>query len=353
MRNVMTFTLQATIGILGGAVLLVCSSCVAAEDEKVGPPAPPEERPNRSIARAIYFADESAGTIYRANPDGSDTRPLIAGLRMPRGPAIDARDRKIYWVDALAYKIQRANLDGSGVEDFITDGLATIGPALVDSSRRRLYWVNSVHRSETDVDRSIHSVKLDGTDRKIVVPPSLRGTRLITTPVQNEANGRLFWMARREPRQTRIVSVDVDGADFTDHGPAPGAWDQYHFHGLAIDPRRNKLYWPLYAARKIQRSDLDGTNVEDVLSGLGGEPQAIALDLDGGKIYWGEVHGKMIGRANLDGSDRQTLKSHLRLPRGLAIEFAKPAGKPPAVPNPRDTELDFLSRARTPNVGQL
>ena len=60
---------------------------------------------------------------------------------------------------------------------------------------------------------------------------------------------------------------------------------------------------------KIQRANLDGTNVEDVIPSLQfGLPGGVALAVGDGKIYWtnwGFPEG--IQCANLDGSNVQTL----------------------------------------------
>ncbi len=46
-----------------------------------------------------------------------------------------------------------------------------------------------------------------------------------------------------------------------------------------------KMYWTDFDADKIQRADLDGANVEDLVTGLT-DPFGIALDPAAGKIYW-------------------------------------------------------------------
>ena len=48
-----------------------------------------------------------------------------------------------------------------------------------------------------------------------------------------------------------------------------------------------KIYWTDWITRKIQCSNLDGTNVEDVITGLG-EPRGIAVDAVGGR-YTGQT----------------------------------------------------------------
>lgn len=74
---------------------------------------------------------------------------------------------------------------------------------------------------------------------------------------------------------------------------------------LAVESSRtegapgDKLYWSDAGAGKIQRADLDGSNVEDILTGLPG-PGDLAIDPYAGKMYWTSPLG--IRRANLDGT---------------------------------------------------
>ena len=56
------------------------------------------------------------------------------------------------------------------------------------------------------------------------------------------------------------------------------------------------MYWADSTKDKIQRADLDGSNVEDfVTSGLS-DPSGIALDVAGGKMYWTDVLADKIQR---------------------------------------------------------
>ena len=64
------------------------------------------------------------------------------------------------------------------------------------------------------------------------------------------------------------------------------------------------LYWTDTGAGKIQRANLDGSEVQTIVSGLE-DPEGIALNGGGGKIYWTEW-GKT-QRANLDGSQVESL----------------------------------------------
>ena len=61
------------------------------------------------------------------------------------------------------------------------------------------------------------------------------------------------------------------------------------------------MYWTDWRASKIQRANLDGSNVEDLITTGLGSPTGIALDLVAGKMYW--TDGNTIQRANLDGTN--------------------------------------------------
>ena len=87
----------------------------------------------------------------------------------------------------------------------------------------------------------------------------------------------------------------------------------------------NKIYWVDQFNNKIQRANLDGSNVEDLLTGADGinSPTGLVVDLGGGKIYWSEYTGiGKICRANLDGSGIETLYSGIGYPSGLALDIA-------------------------------
>ena len=91
--------------------------------------------------------------------------------------------------------------------------------------------------------------------------------------------------------------------------------------GLALDVSGGKMYWTDRDTDKIQRSNLDGTGVEDLLTGLIG-PTGLALDVSGGKMYWTEILGS-IHRSNLDGSRVEDLvTTGLGSPTGLALDVS-------------------------------
>lgn len=86
----------------------------------------------------------------------------------------------------------------------------------------------------------------------------------------------------------------------------------------------DKMYWTDYVAGKIQRANLDGADVEELLTGLH-MPFGIALDLVNEKMYFAEndvgAAVTQISRANLDGTGVEVLITGYRA-FGVALDTA-------------------------------
>ena len=88
-------------------------------------------------------------------------------------------------------------------------------------------------------------------------------------------------------------------------------------------PTASKLYWTDWGTDRIQRANLDGSGVEDVVVGGGLDgPDGLALDAAGGKMYWTDAGASRIQRANLDGSSVENLVTGLGIPYGLALDVS-------------------------------
>ena len=55
--------------------------------------------------------------------------------------------------------------------------------------------------------------------------------------------------------------------------------------GVTLAAGASKMYWTDFGTNKIQRANLDGSSVEELVTGLS-VPIGIALDVSGGKMYW-------------------------------------------------------------------
>lgn len=92
--------------------------------------------------------------------------------------------------------------------------------------------------------------------------------------------------------------------------------------GIALDIANGKMYWTNFGAQKLQRANLDGTNVQDLVTGLG-QPTAVALDVHKGKMYWADAGTLKIQRANLDGTGiEDVITSGLSDPVSLTLRLS-------------------------------
>ncbi len=120
----------------------------------------------------------------------------------------------------------------------------------------------------------------------------------------------------------KIQRANLDGSNIEDLITTGLIYPQ----GIALDLTGKKMYWTDGGTDKIQRANLDGSNVEDLIAtGLTSSPtgpEGIALDVSGGKIYWTDFSTGKIQRANLDGSNVEDLiTTGLRHPQGIALDL--------------------------------
>ena len=92
----------------------------------------------------------------------------------------------------------------------------------------------------------------------------------------------------------------------------------------AASAQLDKIYWVDQSNDKIQRANLDGSTIEDVLTSANGvnNPTEILIDAVNGKMYWSEYFSGNIKRANLDGTNIEILYSGLSSPAGMAFDTA-------------------------------
>ena len=255
----------------------------------------------------IYWTDWDAGKIQRANFDGSHIEDLVIGLSNPAGIALDSPNDMMYWVERGGGKIRRANLDGTNVEDLVTGMRHPFGITLGISPTGGLRFDPNVIEDQTFTV---------GTAVDLTLPIAIGGTRsVIYTLVPSLPAGLSFGpghiggtpTAPLPPTPFTYTATDATGASasltFTiTVQDTPSLTDVY-------------MYWVDVVENKIQRANLDGTNVQDIATGFG-RPVSIAVDIASGKMYWtdrdrndltDQAGRSSIHRANLNGTNVETL----------------------------------------------
>ena len=127
------------------------------------------------------------------------------------------------------------------------------------------------------------------------------------------AGDKIYWA---DGSGWKIQRANLDGSQVQDVVTGlDGGLD-----GLALDASGGKLYWTERSANKIRRANLDGSQKQDLVTGLD-EPIEVALDVSGGKMYWVDYNTGKIQRANLDGSQKQDLIS-VNGPHDIALDVS-------------------------------
>ena len=127
------------------------------------------------------------------------------------------------------------------------------------------------------------------------------------------------------------VSTNVDGVDyhFVAKAVPNNSWkieeigdDKSQQQG-PVQPLNALVYWIDWGVDKIQRANLDGSNIEDLVTQGLDRPVGIAIDIAGGKMYWTDIDTGKIQRANLDGSNIEDLITRgLDGPSDIALDVA-------------------------------
>ena len=191
---------------------------------------------------------------------------------------------------------------------------------LDNSSVGLLYWVdygNDVIKRST----------LNGTNVQTMVDLKAfwRRRRRLRHAAQyiaiDAAAGKMYWT---DSASNRIQRADLDGSNvetvlsgFTGSG----------LRGIDVDSAGGKIYWTDFAAQKIQRANLDGSGVQDLVTGSLSGVRGLTLDLAAGKMYWADMAENTLRRANLDGSNIETLWTGDPAADPVAIALDTNAGK--------------------------
>ena len=216
---------------------------------------------------------------------------------------------KLYWIetdlDTSQSKIKRANLNGSNIENVVTD-LQAASDITLDLHNHKMYWI-------AGYSSKVQRANLDGSNIENIIigfnlPPG--GGGMAITCFNGKCEGKATPKGGNPiviPHEKLIAPICI-----------------------AID--ENKIYWGNNHLDIFQRSNFDGTNIEDIeikelILPIGIRinqwiyPINIEIDSDADKIYWTDAYASKIQRANLDGSDPEDLITDTRTAYALALDI--------------------------------
>jgi virginiamycin B lyase len=213
-------------------------------------------------ATHIYWADEAGGTIGRANIDGSEVEPdFITGIKEPHGVALSPTG--VFWASFSGHEIGRANLDGTGKNPALV--AAAGSPCSITVDGGHIYWGN------VGLDSYIDRASLTGAS------PELEWVHLETyvpcAIAVNSANVFFGDTGFLGGHAHEIGRVGINGGtpDKSIIGEANGPC------GMVVSG--TKIYWANQGDGTIGVSNTDATDPdEELVKTGGGEICGVAVD---------------------------------------------------------------------------
>ena len=268
-------------------------------------------------AQKIYwsnacFSPTGETGIFRANLDGSSIEKLAATVDA-QGIALDLDANRIYWTDNNV--VTRANLDGSGAEALVTTPFVSLQGTAIDPGTQKIYWTD-------DNDGALQRANLDGSDVEDVFPIGA-----------HHPTGIAFDLQERNMYFSSLCSIYRAPIDSPDPQPVPiytriacGGFLGFGAIAFAQDSRR--LFWTEFPNNfgdippgRVRFSTPTGRFPRTITSFDNGFSNGVAVDEDRSKVYWTGPSG--IQRANLNGSgieDVLTPADGLSCPAAIAVD---------------------------------
>ena len=239
------------------------------------------------------------------NLTGASVDALAQAAQNATDLAVDIGRGRVYWTEqtsAQAGRIRRANLNGTNVQ--LVRELTSVPRGIaVDASRGKLYIINSQGR--------VQRLNLDGTNFEANLVGNLRSPNGIAV---DAGRGKVYWTEDLGNKTGRIRRANLNGTNVQLIRKVTGVP-----RDIAIDASRGKLY-VTHSWGKIHRLDLNGENHQSKFISELDSPQGIAVDAAGGRIYWA-ARGK-IQRANINGGNIQDVVTGLGAPLNIALGVA-------------------------------
>lgn len=195
---------------------------------------------------------------------------------------------KIYWSDLTLATIKRSNLDGTSVE-IIDQGVDDHAALVIHNESRKIFFTNVF-------DNTLYSMNLDGTNKQLLIDePSLSTLRGITIDRINE---KVVYTIRQDDPEIKRMNLDGSSLEVI----VPSGSGLVTIWGIDIFEPSGKMFWADTGKGTIDRANVDGSNVETIISGLT-FPTDVAVDEIDEKLYWSDPVEDVIQVSDLNGDD--------------------------------------------------
>jgi hypothetical protein len=269
----------------------------------------------------LFVLDLSGGRVFSMNPDGSDSRTLVTGCRLPDGIAVDLGAGHLYWTDMGVPnrndgKIERADLDGGNRKTIIPAG-ATFTPKQIhlDSKNRKLYW------SDREGMRVMRS-NLDGSQIETLVEAG-HGEGDRSNPTNwcvgitvDTDRGHIYWTQKgpEKGNHGRIFRANIEipaGQTAANRRDITVLFDGLPEPiDLELDLKNRRLYWTDRGdpprGNTVNCTAIDGKVSQEIVLNHLMEGIGITLDVPGDRMFVTDLAGSVYS-AKLNGAEKKLL----------------------------------------------
>ncbi len=258
----------------------------------------------------LYWFDHDLYHVNGGNLESGATE-IISEI-IPRYPAaMDIADGALYWANGSSYAIRDLTLPhgiwkGDPQDPDSEKIIETNGKVIkvrVDIQEGRIYWVET----NTEGTQTIRKINPDtGDTDDLVQGDDITSIRL------HSSNGFIYWSDRSDGA---IRRANLDGSNIEEivSGITPVFVSLQDF---ALDVESSALYWMDTGEMNgegpgIYKSDTDGNGIEKIIN-LESLPVSMTIDSEREKIYWSRLDGNLY-RADLNDTEVDTFVTGLRL----------------------------------------
>ncbi len=251
----------------------------------------------------LYYIDLGDDFLRSLVLDGTSTPNDVLNLVGKGGVGItyDSTNEKIYFSDFDTPpfgNIWRIDLDGSNLINIASNINDPYGID-IDETNGKVYWV--------DNDGKVSKANLDGSSPEVVINNPDAAWRDLTLDVENN---KMYIIDASV--SDRMYVADLDGTNGQD------LITGLYGYAVAVDTVNDKLYYDDQIAGELRVANLDGSNIQTIDTD-GSRIYGMQIDNEDGKLYWSGRDSGELYRANLDGTDREILQGGLGSPRGIVL----------------------------------
>lgn len=226
-----------------------------------------------TASSSVVVWSDSAGNIYRSDPQFSNTQLLLSGLNNPDSIAIDSVNSRIYWLQNGGTQLLSTDFNGQAGGSVLTSGLTDATSIAIDAAAGRVYI--AFEGGTPRIDR--YSISAGTFQQSVLTAGIAKPTDLAF----NSATGRIFWSEKGLGSVTAGVrSALVDGTNMVTHptGTQPEA--------ITVNTEGTEIYLTDRNSDELIRYVISTSTSTRFTTAPNTDPQAAAFDSLNQLLVW-------------------------------------------------------------------